>query len=203
MTNYKVSLYTYTQFLKENKTSRLSKFEKIYSGDPIPNINLPKLNEIFNSKVDRMDYQVKSIKNLNYPEELDYAYFFESKGGNKYRLDLVIIKEKNSILNDIRLHNKVFISVSFSKFDAVEDNYDDETNFNEIYDLLMRIKYIIDIHRNKIDESVYIFMFGQPEREEKEKMYKYFIKVCFPKCILIKDKTNGFPNINIGYYLTN
>lgn len=189
--------------MKENKTNRLSKFEKISSGDPLPHdIQLPKLNEIFDSSIDKLEYEVESIKNMTHPDELDYVYFFESKSGNKYRLDLVIIKEDNSCLKDTRLHDKVFISVSFSVSDASDQNYDDETNLNEVYDLLNRIKYLINIHRRtKIDEEKYVFMFGQPERDEKLKTYTYFIKICFPDYKLIKDRTTGFPKTEIGYYL--
>ena len=197
--NYKTTLYTYNQFLKENGTDKLTKFEKIYSGDPLP-YNISNLNEIFNSEINKLEYQVESIKNLKYPEELDYIYRFESKNNNKYRLDLVIIKEDNP-LKDIRLHNKIFISVSFSISDATEENYDDETNFYESYDLMNRIKYLIDIHKTKIDENKYIFMFGQPERNDKTEFYRYFIKICFPDYILIKDKTSGFPKTDIGFYL--
>jgi len=194
---YKVSLQTYQNFIKENNTDKLSRFESIYSGDSLPDgINL---NEIFDSKINQLNYKEESYDN-NYPNEKNWVYYFDSKNGNHYRLDMVILKEDNNSLEDIRLHNKTFISISFSLADANIENYDDETSFNEIYDLMSRIKYLIDIHKSKITDN-YVFMFGQPERDEKFNLYKYFIKICFPNYILIKDITTHFSKTNIGYYL--
>lgn len=195
---YKVSFRTYQDFIKENHTDKLSPYERIYSGDSLPNgINLPILNEIFDSKVDKLDYREDSYDG-NYQK--NWTYYFDSKNGNHYRLDMVVLIEDNDILKDARLHNKIFISISFSLADANLENYDDETSFDEIYDLMSRIKYLIDIHKNKITDN-YVFMFGQPERDEKIDLYKYFIKICFPDYRLIKDRTTHFSKTNIGYYL--
>ena len=104
----------------------------------------------------------------------------------------------NSNIKDVRLHDKKFISVSFSKFDATEDDYDKETNLYELYDVMSRIRFLIKLNEYRL-ESNYIFMFGKPN-ENKINMYEYFIKICFPDYKLIKDHTSGFKSTNVGYY---
>jgi hypothetical protein len=52
--NYKTSLYTYNEFIKENKTNRLSKNEKLEQpGAGVVNfLNVEKIDEIFDYKID-------------------------------------------------------------------------------------------------------------------------------------------------------
>ena len=195
---YKTSLYTYNEFLKENKTNRLSKYEKIEGSDS-GTVKYLKIDEIFNREINELDFEKEDYQHSNYKDEKNTTYWFKTKSDTKYRLDLVILKEDNSNLKDIRLHNKKFISISFSLADSNSEDYDTVTNRNEIYDLMSRIRYLIELNEFKIKRD-YVFMFGKPA-DSKIKMYENFIKVCFPDYILIKDYTSGFPNTNVGYYL--
>lgn len=197
MINYKTSLYTYNEFFKENKTNRLSKNEKLEQpGAGVVNfLNVEKIDEIFDSKIDKLEYDEKAIDRVHG----DITYFFKSKSNTEYRLDLVILFERNKDLKDKRLHNKRFISVSFSLSNSNYENYDDQTNLNELYDVMSRIRYLIQLNEYKTNLS-YVFMFGKPA-ENKINMYKYFIKICFPDYKLVVDYTSGFPNTNVGYYL--
>lgn len=195
---YKTSLYTYNEFLKENKTNRLSKYEKIEGSDS-GTVKYLKIDEIFNREINELDFEKEDYQHPDYKSEKNTTYWFKTKSDTKYRLDLVILKEDNSNLKDIRLHNKKFISVSFSLADSNSEDYDTVTNKNEIYDLMSRIRYLIELNEFKI-KSDYVFMFGKPA-DSKIRMYENFIKMCFPDYILIKDYTSGFPNTNFGYYL--
>lgn len=197
MVNYKTSLYTYNEFIKENKTNRLSKNEKLEQpGAGVVNfLNVEKINEIFDSKIDKLEYEEKAIDRVHG----NITYFFKSKSNTEYRLDLVVLLERNKDLKDKRLHNKRFISVSFSLSNSNYENYDDQTNLNELYDVMSRIRYLIQLNEYKTNLN-YVFMFGKPA-ENKINMYKYFIKICFPDYKLVVDYTSGFPNTNVGYYL--
>jgi hypothetical protein len=198
---YKTSLYTYNDFLNENNTAKIDKDIKIVS-DAGVNKNLKNINridEIFNTDYNNIKYDIEKYKSPIYHDEENITYFFDSKNGNEYRLDLVVLKENDDDLKDKRLHNKKFISVSFSIGNATELNYDDITNKNELYDVMSRLKYLIKLNEDLILND-YVFMFGKPD-DGKLKMYEYFIKICFPDYKLIIDYTSGFPNTNIGFYL--
>lgn len=200
MIYYKATLYTYNEFLKENKTNRISKNEKIDIGSGAPNfLKIQKIDEIFDSKLDKLEFKEVKYGHEKYQEEENLVYYFKSKSDIEYRLDLVILIEKNEDLKDSRLHDKKFISVSFSLANSNNLNYDTPTNFNELYDVMSRIRYLIELNEYKIKEN-YVFMFGKPS-DDKIRMYEYFIKVCFPDYKLVIDYTSGFPNTNIGYYL--
>lgn len=199
MIYYKTTLKTYNQFLNENKTDRLSKDEKIHISNIVKYLNIEKIDEIFNTHIDHLDYEKKEYKHPKWKDENNITYIFKSKNDVEYRLDLVILKEDNEMLNDQRLHDKKFISVSFSLSDSNEENYDVPTNLHELYDLMARIRFLISLNEYKTDMD-YVFMFGKPSKS-KMKMYENFIKICFPDYTLIKDWTSGFPNTKTGYYL--
>lgn len=113
-------------------------------------------------------------------------------------MDFVILKEDNSDLKDPRLHNKTFVSISFSVENVTIDNYDEDTLLKEQYDVMNRIKYLIDKYPLK---EGYVYLFGTKDYRRLN-MYKYFIAKCFPDYKLIKDYTSHIDNVNnIGYYL--
>jgi hypothetical protein len=201
MIYYKTTISTYNDFIKENGTNRLSKNEKLEVPGCGVNkfLSIKKIDEIFDSKIDKLEYKEEEYKHPKYSNEKNITYFFKSKSNTEYRLDLVILIEEDSNLKDKRLHNKKFISVSFSLANSSSDNYDDVTNLDELYDVMSRIRYLIELNEYKTKHN-YIFMFGKPS-DDKIKMYEYFIKICFPDYKLILDYTSGFPNTNIGYYL--
>ena len=74
---------------------------------------------------------------------------------------MVILIEKDLNLKDSRLHDKKFISISFSLYDSDNENYDTPTDLNELYDVMSRIRHLIELNEYRIDNG-YIFMFGKP-----------------------------------------
>lgn len=198
MIYYKTSLFTYNEFIKENRYDKLSKTERLEQPSSGV-VSFLKIDEIFDSEINDLDYVENKHNHPKYDNESNITYLFKTKSGVEYRLDFVILKEDNQNLKDIRLHNKKFISVSFSLSNSNNQNYDNIANLNEVYDLMGRIKYLISLNEYKLKYN-YVFMFGKPSGR-KIKMYEYFIKLCFSDYKLIVDFTSGFPNTNIGYYL--
>jgi hypothetical protein len=159
-----------------------------------------KINEIFDTEYDNVDYKISKYPHPEYKNEFNYVYHFTSKNGNSYRLDFVTLMENNQNLVNTFLHDKKFISVGYSLSDSTDKNYDDLTDLKEQYDLLNRIKFLINEFKKNIDENIYIFMFGKPS-DKKYTMYKYILEKCFHNYKIIKDYTSGFDNITIGFYL--
>lgn len=193
------SLKTYNNYISRYNTNNLSKKLKLHVSN-IPN-DL-KINEIFNNElnlIEDIDFNIEKYKNFKYSDENNYIYYFELKN-IKYRLDFVIIKEINENLTNKRLHNKKFISISFSLKESGIENYDIPTRLNNQYDVMNYIIFLINDFKNKINND-YIFMFGDPNDDRKVNIYKFIIKQCFSDYEIIKDYTSGFSNSNIGYYL--
>lgn len=195
---YKVSLFTYNEFLKEYKSNNLARFHKIYYSKGIP-VGM-KINEIFETEYENVDYTISKYPHPEYKNEFNYTYLFDSKNGNSYRLDFVILLEDNNNLKNKILHDKKFISVGYSLSNRTDKNYDDPTDLEEQYDLLNRIKFLIKEFKKNINENIYIFMFGKPS-DKKFIMYKYILEKCFPNYRIIKDFTSGFDDTKIGFYL--
>lgn len=198
MNYYKVSLFTYNEFLKEYKSDNLARFHKIYYSKGIP--KGMKIDEIFDAEYKNVDHTISEYPHPEYDNEFNYTYHFDSKNGNSYRLDFVILMEDNNNLVNKILHDKKFISVGYSLSDRNDKNYDDPTNLEEQYDLLGRIIFLINEFKKNINEEVYTFMFGKPS-DKKYSMYKYILDKCFPDYKIIKDFTSGFDNTTIGFYL--
>jgi len=198
MNYYKVSLFTYNEFLKEYKTDNLARFHKIYYSKGIP--KGMKIDEIFDTEYENVDYTISKYLHPEYKNEFNYTYHFDSKNGNSYRLDFVTLIEDNSNLVNKILHDKKFISIGYSLSDRNDKNYDDPTNLEEQYDLLGRIIFLINEFKKNINEKFYTFMFGKPS-DKKYSMYKYILVKCFPDYKIIKDFTSGFDTTTIGFYL--
>jgi len=197
MNYYKVSIFTYNEFLKEYKNNNLKKFHKIYTGKGIPKGLI--LNEIFDKFIEDVDFEIKTYQHPQYSNEKNTIYFFKTKNNNEYRLDFVILKEDNSNLQHKELYNKKFISIGFSRKDATSEDYDQLTNRNEQYDLFNRIIFLINNYKSTINND-YIFMFGEPN-DKKFNIYKFILEKCFPNYKIIKDYTSGFNNSKLGFYL--
>jgi len=70
MIYYKTTLFTYNEFVKENNTNRLSKSEKLDTSIGVVNfMNINKVNEIFDSKLDKLEYNEEKYKHQKYPNE--------------------------------------------------------------------------------------------------------------------------------------
>ena len=108
--------------------------------------------------------------------------------------------EDNSKLKNTILHNKILLSISFSLADTGDDDYDDSTYLNEQFDILNRVKFLVDDFIKKYyNYKKEIFMFGKPE-DRRYNTYKYIISKCFKDYKLIKDYTSYFES-KIGFYL--
>ncbi len=80
MIYYKTTLFTYNEFIKENNTNRLSKSEKLDTSIGVVNfMNINKVNEIFDSKLDKLEYNEEEYKHAKYPNEENIIYYFKSK----------------------------------------------------------------------------------------------------------------------------
>jgi hypothetical protein len=176
-----IHLYTtYNQFktfYNENKTERLDKGIKIYSGGSkriiIKNIKEHNVNEIFDSSLES-DYIL--FKNND-----DLEIKFKTYSNNKYRLDLFSYNE----------FNKNIYHLGFSLWEATLLNYDMlKTNKYEIIEILNRIKYIIKNLKNNNKLKTNDFCIGSTELIKKNKIYKYFLKVVLSENSFEKLKTN-------------
>ena len=193
------TLKTYNDFFNENNTNLLSKKLKLHV-TKIP--KYLKLDEIFDTDlnlVENVDFEVIEYPHQKYNEK-NYIYYFKLKDVD-YRIDFVIIKEDNEKLKNKKLHDKKFISISFSLKSTNEDDYDIPTELNNQYQVMNYIIYLVNHFKlNKI-KSNYIFMFGDPIDTRKVNIYEFIVKQCFPDYKIKKDYTSGFPNTKIGYYL--
>lgn len=81
MIYYRTSLYTYEEYVKENKTDRLSKFEKIKISKGAPKFS--NITEIFDNDIDNLDYRIEEYDHTEYPNETNTVYYFESENKNR------------------------------------------------------------------------------------------------------------------------
>ncbi|MCK9445988.1 hypothetical protein M0Q50_03750 [bacterium] len=221
--NIIVSNDMFEKYIKKQGNNKLHRFAELNKKGSIP-YDL-KINEIFDG-----DYQKKINNPVKYKSkiigEFNYEFNFKTKNDNEYRLDFVKLEEiqpneikkqelnkieneikKNSdnpcfykqYIHDERLIDKVFISVSFSIIDATEIDYDIKTKRNESIDVLENVMHIVKYFMKNNNE--YIYMFGDPNDNEKIKVYNLIIQKCFSDYEIICDYTSGFKNTNIGYYL--
>lgn len=193
------TLKTYNDYITENNTDILSSKLKLHvSSTP----KYLKINEIFDKKlnlIENVDFYINEYKHPKYKDEKNYIYYFTLKNVD-YRLDFVIIREDDKNLKHNKLHNKKFISISFSLKNATDDNYDTPTELNNQYEVMNYIVYLVNDFKNKIKDD-YIFMFGDPKDIRKFNIYEFINKQCFPDYRILKDYTSEFNNTNIGYYL--
>jgi hypothetical protein len=198
--NYlKTSLYTYQEYIKDYKTNRLDKNNKLHISN-IPN-NL-KIDEIFDSNINMVkdiDFEIIKYKHIVYENEYNYKFIFKTNK-SEYRLDFIILIENNKNINNDILKNKKYVSVSFSEENVNSEDYDTPTNNEEQYEVLNKVIYLVNYFKNMISDR-YIFMFGDPNNNSKINIYKYILEKCFPNYRIIKDFTSGFPKTDIGFYL--
>ena len=189
-------LYTksnhYTKFLESNSNSnRLSKNLKILP----PNGKF--INEIFNSPI-KCDYTKETKKS-----EARVVIKFESKLGNKYRLDIFPLKEFNKEINHIAfgIDSKEFEDLpnTLSDLDIYWDDYERPTNRNEMIDILNRLNFILNdlVNKNEIQPD---FCIGGTELESKNNIYEYFLKIVVGDNGFTKLKTRMYPKSGWGLY---
>jgi hypothetical protein len=193
--NYIVTYNTYKDFVEQHKTNRIVKFEKISYNKKLPTLHL--IDETFDRTISSLDFEIVSGTSQHIINETDYIYFFDSEKGNRYRLDLIKFKEPN--VKNEELKDKIFISISYSLANRDSLNYDKKTELNEIYDLMSRIKFLLNDYEATYLKTNEIFMFGKPD-DQKFAMYEYIIKICFPDYRLIIDNAHLFDD-NLGFYI--
>jgi hypothetical protein len=192
--SFRFSYKTYEQFIKDYKNNRLSKFERITCRDK------KVLNEIFNTKIEKLDFKLDKIQNDEYIDLINYKYTFKSAKNNEYIFEIEKFKEDNNLLKNEILHNKIFLNMSFTIADNTIDNYDKETYLNEQFDVMNRIVFLLDNFKdNYFNKDNEIFMFTTKSLK-KQHMYEYIIEKYFSNYKIIKDYCNR-AETNIGYYL--
>ena len=63
------------------------------------------------------------------------------------------------------------------------------------------IKYLLGIHKTKINKNKYIFVFRRQKPTKKAKFYKYLMRICFPYYKLIINRTDKSPINSDCFYL--
>jgi hypothetical protein len=190
-------LYTrsdhYKLFFERNRSDRLSKKLKISPQESkirdLLTISLDYINEeIFDSPVNT-DYQVEDNPGSK-------KIVFESSSKTEYRLDIFIIKENDKgIVNHLSFteNDKMYdvIPNNDIEFQEYENSYHRLTNKKEVYEVLNRIRFILNDLVNKNNISNY-FCIGGSKLEKKNVIYEYFLKVVVGE--------NGFDKLSSDVY---
>lgn len=168
----------YRKFINKYKTDRLNKNLKLYTESKTKLLTDSGIvNEIFNTPI-------KTQFNIHKYEHA-YKIDFNTKSGEKYRLDIIILDEKDKgIVNHL----------AFSLYDNDINNqneYEKLTGKNEMIEVLNRIHYII-IELVKNNNISNYFCIGGSDLISKNKIYEYFLKVVVGE--------DGFEKLNTDVY---
>lgn len=197
-------LYTksehYELFLESNKSNRLSKGLKI-----IPTES--KSSDIFKKS---NNYVSEEIFNTSYETEYDMSditngkkAIFKTNSNAEYRIDIFPIKEEDNLINHISF------TLNDDKFDIIPDNETDWNEFDnqynkltgkgEMIEILNRVHFILKdlVNEDIISNS---FCVGGSKLEEKNDIYKYFLKVVVGESGFEKLPTKVYPEIGWGLY---
>lgn len=189
----------YLKYLSENNTDRLYKGLKLTtsSNNKTNLFNNNRLNEeIFNNSI-QCDYEIANLKNNH------IKVIFKSKNDNEYRIDIFKILENNKIINHIgfTLNNDIFdITPTTPEEQEIFDiEYEKMTNISEIYDILGRIRYILEnmVNDKIIDSS---FCIGGTKFIKKNKLYEYMLKFIVGDDGFEKRESDTYPKIGWGLY---
>lgn len=197
--NYLYTQYKhYTKYINENGTDRVYKDLKILSSSN-------KFSSLFNLKVNEEIFEkpIECEYEINYINKNQIKIIFKSKNDIEYRLDIFKIIEDGILYNHI----------SYTKNDDVFDNstenqqeqdemdmkYEEPTNNYEVYDLLGRIRFILNSMVNdKIIENS--FCVGGTLFLKKNNMYKYFLKMIVGEDGFEKRDTTVYSKVGWGLY---
>lgn len=143
----------YSDFIESNKSDRLCKNLKLFTKSK-------RLLEVFDGDIET-EYEI--ITN-NKRESL---ITFKSISGEKYRIDIYKVFENIGTVNHI----------SFSTFDKDLDDsdYEEPTNKNEVYDVLNRIKFILNDMIKCVELESRKFCIGGTKFTSKNLIYKYIL----------------------------
>ena len=189
----------YLKYLLKNNTDRLHKGLKLTtsSNNKTSLFNNNRLNEeIFNNSI-QCDYEIVNLKNNH------IKVIFKSKNDNEYRIDIFKILENSKIINHIgfTLNNDIFdITPTTPEEQEIFDiEYEKMTNISEIYDILGRIRYILEnmVNDKIIDSS---FCIGGTKFIKKNKLYEYMLKFIVGDDGFEKRESDIYPKIGWGLY---
>lgn len=146
------------------------------------------INETFQSKLET-EYTVIENRDRGIPE---YVYEFKTNSGTEYCLEFICqlikpttkIDRKNKISkitkNLTKAGNKYFcIEIGFSTKDNFNnDNYLNNTNKNEPFELLSRIGYLVDIYQRKFP-NIKMYTVSTETNSKKINIYRELYKNIF------------------------
>jgi hypothetical protein len=186
---YLVTLKTYQNFVEENKTNKLDRWARIATttlGGLFRYVG--RVNEVF-EKPREVEYDRVDTNSIYYAGKVDTVYYFKSKSGNEYRLDLIVYYDDA----EQYLIGEELISVSFSlanqeATEENEDNYEKKTNLHEAIDIYRCVAYLI----GEYDRDV-IYSIGETLDDKKDNTYREAAKRLFPDYYLKYGKTKAFP----------
>lgn len=169
-------IVNYNQF-KTFENSKLDKITNITTGSKFIKDSFigNKVNEIFDKHIPT-EYSVHDRKSPIY-NDYDYIFYFKTQTNIEYRID--ILKHDD---DKVKYNNMYSILFSLKKNDPYKskvDEYEELTDKNEMIEILNRIRYILKdwISKNNLNIT---FVIGKSDIERKNKIYKYFIRICFP-----------------------
>lgn len=157
------------------------------------------LNEIDTKKIST-PYKFEIVPHDLYPNDVVYRYIFETMKNNTYVLDFEPfyeeITDSNIFLDSSKNKYNVdgvecakIISIEFTLYGRTEDNYETLTNFDEKYDVIGRISYLVDNFMLSYPHYD-IFIIGYVN-SKKEKLYSNYNKL-FKNFEMFRGKSEFF-----------
>lgn len=197
--NYLYTQYKhYTKYINENGTDRVYKGLKIQStSSKFSSLSNFKFNEEIFEKPVECEYKT------NYINKNQIKITFKSKNDIEYRLDIFKIVENGVLYNHISYtkNDDIFDKSpeNQQEQDEMDMKYEEPTNNYEVYDLLGRIRFILNSMVNdKIIENS--FCVGGTLFLKKNNMYKYFLKIIVGEDGFEKRDTDVYPKVGWGLY---
>jgi hypothetical protein len=185
---------TYNDYVDSYKTDRLSKFIKIYTFERFNGENI--IFESFDKLYKDTNYNIVEYyynsKDSNFNKIPGYKIWFDTNSNNKYRIDLMPLKNFNKDIDSDFVFN---ISFTLDKYSIDDPNYDDLTGLNEEKEVLLRIGDIL----NNLDINKY-FVIGETIIDKKMRIYKHILTYVFKDFKIKMSYCEGFINNN-GLYI--
>jgi len=183
---------TYISYINKYKTDRLSKFLKIYTFEKFnENIIFESFDKLYNNtkyNIESFNFDLRySNYNIN-----GYKIWFETDSKNKYRIDLIPLKNFNPEIKNDFVFN---ISFTLDKYEVYDDEYEELTGLGEEKEVLLRIGNIL----SHVNLPKY-FVIGKTELEKKFKIYKKILIYVFKDYNTNMTYCEGLKD-NIGLYI--
>lgn len=184
---------TYKNYVERFSTDRLSKFLKIYTFERFNSEKI--ILESFDKKYEDTKFDIISFRfdenHSNYNID-GYKIWFDTNSGNKYRIDLVPLKNFNNEIDSDFVWN---ISFTLNKYDVYDADYEDLTGLGEEKEVLIRVGNIL----NNVNIPKF-FIIGDTVLQKKIRIYKHILSIIFPEYNIKMDYCEGLLN-NKGLYI--